>query len=241
MFLKICFAACAALEIVFVPWFLIASKNGRCTKSQILKTICATLFVASGVLALIIAGNRTDYAKYIIIGLALCWCGDFLLHLEYRLPVFAAGGLFFLAGHVYYVMAYCRAISVFFPQTKFWNRQELVACAAIIVVGLVALRILGVKFSPIYFAGAPYIAMLAFMLTKAASLGIRCVAAGVENAPIICALLISGAFLFVVSDMMLAVNSLRKPRPPYIYKIICIVTYFSAQLLLASTIFVIFA
>lgn len=41
--------------------------------------------------------------------------------------------------------------------------------------------------------------------------------------------------------MMLAVNSLRKPRPSYGYKITCIVTYFTAQFLLASTIFVISA
>ena len=41
--------------------------------------------------------------------------------------------------------------------------------------------------------------------------------------------------------LMLAVNSLRKPRPSYGYKITCIVTYFTAQFLLASTIFVISA
>lgn len=72
---KICFGIAAGLEFIFVPWFLKASRNGRCTKSQILKTICATLFVAAGVLASVIAQNRSDYAHYILIGLLLGWCG----------------------------------------------------------------------------------------------------------------------------------------------------------------------
>ena len=80
---KICFGIAAGLEFIFVPWFLKASRNGRCTKSQILKTICATLFVAAGVLASVIAQNRSDYAHYILIGLLLGWCGDFLLHLPF--------------------------------------------------------------------------------------------------------------------------------------------------------------
>lgn len=152
---KICFGIAAGLEFIFVPWFLKASKNGRCTKSQILKTICATLFVAAGVLASVIAQNRSDYAHYILIGLLFGWCGDFLLHLPPKLPFTLSGGL--------------------------------------------------------------------------------------DNAVIMCILLVGGAFLFALSDMMLAVNSLRKPRPSYGYKITCIVTYFTAQFLLASTIFVISA
>ena len=43
---------------------------------------------------------------------------------------------------------------------------------------------------------------------------IKAVAAGLDNAVVMCILLVGGAFLFALSDMMLAVNSLRKPRPP---------------------------
>lgn len=222
---KICFGIAAGLEFIFVPWFLKASRNGRCTKSQILKTICATLFVAAGVLASVIAQNRSDYAHYILIGLLLGWCG----------------GLAFLAGHVFYIYAYCLAMKRFFPDAPFWDKRELIACAIIIVIGVAAIRLLGVKFSPLYIIGVPYVAMLAFMLVKAGSLGIKAVNAGLDNAVVMCILLVGGAFLFALSDMMLAVNSLRKPRPSYGYKITCIVTYFTAQFLLASTIFVISA
>ena len=225
---KICFGIAAGLEFIFVPWFLKASRNGRCTKSQILKTICATLFVAAGVL-------------YILIGLLLGWCGDFLLHLPPKLPFTLSGGLAFLAGHVFYIYAYCLAMKRFFPDAPFWDKRELIACAIIIVIGVAAIRLLGVKFSPLYIIGVPYVAMLAFMLVKAGSLGIKAVNAGLDNAVVMCILLVGGAFLFALSDMMLAVNSLRKPRPSYGYKITCIVTYFTAQFLLASTIFVISA
>ena len=104
---KICFGIAAGLEFIFVPWFLKASRNGRCTKSQILKTICATLFVAAGVLASVIAQNRSDYAHYILIGLLLGWCGDFLLHLPPKLPFTLSGGLAFLAGRDNYSYRRC--------------------------------------------------------------------------------------------------------------------------------------
>ena len=169
---KICFGIAAGLEFIFVPWFLKASRNGRCTKSQILKTICATLFVAAGVLASVIAQNRSDYAHYILIGLLLGWCGDFLLHLPPKMPFTLSGGLAFLAGHVFYIYAYCHAIKRYFPDAPFWDKRELIACAIIIVIGVAAIRLLGVQFSPFYIIGVPYVAMLAFMLVKAGSLGI---------------------------------------------------------------------
>lgn len=179
---KICFGIAAGLEFIFVPWFLKASRNGRCTKSQILKTICATLFVAAGVLASVIAQNRSDYAHYILIGLLLGWCGDFLLHLPPKMPFTLSGGLAFLAGHVFYIYAYCLAMKRFFPDAPFWDKRELIACAIIIVIGVAAIRLLGVKFSPLYIIGVPYVAMLAFMLVKAGSLGIKAVNAGLDNA-----------------------------------------------------------
>lgn len=188
-----------------------------------------------------IAQNRSDYAHYILIGLLLGWCGDFLLHLPPKMPFTLSGGLAFLAGHVFYIYAYCLAMKRYFPDAPFWDKRELIACAIIIVIGVAAIRLLGVKFSPLYIIGVPYVAMLAFMLVKAGSLGIKAVNAGLDNAVIMCILLVGGAFLFALSDMMLAVNSLRKPRPSYGYKITCIVTYFTAQFLLASTIFVISA
>ena len=122
---KICFGIAAGLEFIFVPWFLKASRNGRCTKSQILKTICATLFVAAGVLASVIAQNRSDYAHYILIGLLFGWCGDFLLHLPPKLPFTLSGGLAFLAGHVFYIYAYCLAMKRYFPDAPFWDKREL--------------------------------------------------------------------------------------------------------------------
>ena len=57
---KICFGIAAGLEFIFVPWFLKASRNGRCTKSQILQTICETLFVEEGIIARSIDTKRHD-------------------------------------------------------------------------------------------------------------------------------------------------------------------------------------
>lgn len=236
---KVLFAACAVLEIPLIPWFLKASRHGRCTKSQILKTTCASLFVFAGVLACVISNNRSEYAHLIMIGLLFGWCGDFLLHLPPKAPVLISGTLAFLAGHIFYICAYCVAMQSFFPEHPFWVSKEIIACFILSAVGLITIRLFKVKFSPVYFVLLPYVLMLTFMFVKASVLGFASVSAGLDNCVAMCILLVGGAFLFGVSDFMLGVSALRKPAPSYAYKVICIITYFIAQFMLASTIFII--
>lgn len=236
---KILFAVCAVLEIPLIPWFLKVSRHGRCTKSQIIKTVCATLFVLAGVLACVISNNRSEYAHLIIVALLLGWCGDFLLHLPPKPPFLISGALAFLAGHLFYIYAYCVAMNHLFPEHPFWVGKEIIACLVFTATGLVAMRLFKVKLSAIYLALLPYVLMLTFMFVKAGVLGFAAVNAGLDNSITMCILLVGGAFLFGVSDFMLGVSTLRKPAPSYAYKVICIITYFMAQFMLASTIFVI--
>lgn len=237
--LKVLFAACVALELPLIPWFLKASRHGRCTKSQILKTACATLFVLAGTLACAISGNHGEYARLVMVGLLLGWCGDFLLHLPPKAPVLISGTLAFLAGHIFYIYAYCVAMRNFFPEHPFWVKKEIIACLVLTAVVLVTIRLFKVKFSVAYIVLLPYVLMLTFMFVKASVLGFAAVRAGLDNCVAMCILLVGGAFLFGVSDFTLGVSNLRKPAPSYAYKVICIITYFAAQFMLASTIFVI--
>lgn len=241
MILNLFFAALAALEFILVPYFLDASKGGRSKKSQILKAVCSTLFLAAGILACVISGNNTDYAKYIVIGLALCWCGDFFLHPKQKNFIFIIGTLFFLAGHVYYICAYSTAISTLFPQASFWDWREFIVLILAAVAGIVAVILLKVKINSIFFVGVPYAVILILMLIKACSLGIRTVTAGLAKDTMICFLLIVGAVLFAVSDVMLAVNSISKQGQSIKYRKISIVTYYISQFLIATTNLLIFA
>ncbi|MBQ2775727.1 MAG: lysoplasmalogenase [Clostridia bacterium] len=241
MILNLCFAALAAAEFILVPYFLEASKDGRSKKSQILKAVCSTLFLAAGILSCIIVGNSTDYAKYIVIGLALCWIGDFFLHPKQKNFIFIIGALFFLAGHIYYICAYCTAISALFPQASFWDWREIIVFVLAAAAGIVAAKLLKVKINSIFFVGVPYAVVLLLMLIKASSLGIRALTAGVARDSVMFLLLIAGAVLFTVSDVMLAVNSITAHGQSIKFRRISIITYYIAQFLIATTTMIIFA
>ena len=62
MALYVAFALCCVAEFVFVPWFLKVMWPNASKKSLLLKMICASLFVAVGVLSIYIADNHTEYA-----------------------------------------------------------------------------------------------------------------------------------------------------------------------------------
>ena len=100
------FAAAAALEFVFVPWFLKAMWPEKTRKSLLLKMVCATLYVCMGVCAALISGNKSLFAQFMLAGLMLGWVGDFFLHAGKKLVFFILGLVSFLTGHLCYLCAY---------------------------------------------------------------------------------------------------------------------------------------
>lgn len=225
------------LEFVFVPLFLKASWPKKTKKSLILKMICASLFVCAGFLAVTISDNTSDFAKLVITGLIFGWLGDFFLHVSDKPICFLIGLLSFLGGHIFYICAYSRAIEQYFNGTGFFNPVEI--CAFILVFGAAVIYAvtrkmrLGAALIPV----SVYTATLVAMLIKASSLGLRILFSyGQIMYPVlVCVMLIFGALQFVISDALLAImqfSGRKKNRP---MKIINIVTYFAAQILLACT------
>jgi len=226
-----------ALEFVFVPLFLKAAWPKKNKKSLVLKMICATLFVCMGFLAAKISGNTSDFAKLVILGLIFGWLGDFFLHVSEKSFCFLIGLLSFLGGHIFYICAYSRAISNYFPGTNFFAPAEAAAFALIfggaVIYAVVQKMRLGAALIPV----SVYTAVLALMFVKAASLGLRIAfRPGTVQLPIlVCLMLMAGAFLFMTSDALLAVILFNGQKKNRVMKIVNIVTYFSAQALLACT------
>jgi uncharacterized membrane protein YhhN len=233
---KILFALSIALEFVFVPLYLKAIRFERSIKSLRLKMICSTLFVATGVLAALIAGNQSVFAKLILTGLAMGWFGDFFLHAKEKQSFFLVGLLSFLGGHLLYIGAYCVAIKQVAPGASFFDLVESIAFAFIFGVIVVWAVTTNLSLGPSGLPVTVYTAVLIVMFVKAGSLGIRLVMESEAQAAIICAILIFGALQFLISDSLLGIIKFAGQKNNYKMKIVNIVTYFLAQNLLASTI-----
>lgn len=103
-------AAAASIGcVVFAFLFMKAYKQEKYSRAFWLKGAAALCFVALALILLPHSGNRA-YAKLLLIGLALGFCGDELLALRFVVPkfhdlFFAAGAGAFAAGHFFYMKA----------------------------------------------------------------------------------------------------------------------------------------
>ena len=240
MFWKILFIMTVAAEFVFVPLFLKFSWPKKCTKSLIFKMICSTLFIVAGLLAMKITPNHTVYAKLILWGLALGWLGDLFLHIDTtKMWVFGLGLFSFLAGHIFYIFAFQRAIMLHYIQYRFFRWYEIPAI--LLIVGLFALYAWRKQIKAKLIMAIPvalYALTISAMLVKALRYCIGEWQWGTNDHMVMIFVTVAlGAVLFVLSDASLGLILFAgkdKNRP---LKWFNIGTYYAAQILLASSIF----
>ncbi len=236
MLLWILFAGCFVLQCFTTPLFLKLSWPTRSMKSLTAKMVSATLFVSVGYLSVNIAGNKSDFATTMIIGLLLGWIGDFFLHSD-RNTFFGIGFVSFFAGHIAYITAYVRALNTFEGYNNF-NTIEIIAFVVLVAVALYVFKRFKLEFSIKFlkYAVIMYTAILISMFIKATSLGVNFMLNGGEKGILALLVLSFGSLLFLLSDATIGIlmfGGQKKNRP---LKIFNIVTYFAGQMLLASSI-----
>ena len=238
MALWVMFGICLVVEAVCTPWYLKALWPQKCTKSLILKMVCSTMFVSIGVLSMVISDNFSNYAIIMLVGLVFGWIGDYFLHAKPSDVYFVTGFVSFLIGHIFYIVAYVKALPKLFSDYKMFNISELVIGTAILVVAFVVMKVLKMKMAPkIVGVGIwIYFIILTFMFTKATALGYQQWQSGAEGGLLAFVVLTLGSFFFVLSDASLGVIMFGGQKKNYPLKIFNIVTYFWGQIMLASSI-----
>ncbi len=239
--LKILFILTILLECVTVPMFLKYYWPNKCKQSMLFKMLSASLFVLCGFLAMKISGNNTPYATLMIVGLIFGWLGDLFLHwLKSRMVIFAVGLVAFLTGHIFYIIAFQKAIEKTYPGAAVLTWYEILMAIAVVggifIMLLVKNKIKGQEL--MVFGAVVYGLILITMLTKAARFVIGEVVHGTNDHMVgIFFTILVAAILFVTSDLLLGYIIGFKKDGKRILRIINILTYFPAQILLACSIF----
>ncbi len=238
MALYIMFSLCCVLECVFVPWFLKVMWPNPSKKSLLLKMICASLFVAVGVLSIYIADNHTEYAYTMLLGLVFGWIGDFFLHVNTTKTCFGIGFTSFLIGHIVYIVSYIRALGNIFPDYPKISVLEICLAVSLCVIALVCYRKLGLNMPGVFvkLSMGSYFVILDIMFVKATVLGVNYLISGGAHGVIPLLVLSIGSLSFLLSDVVLGIIMFGGQKKNYPIKIFNIVTYFVAQVLLASSI-----
>ena len=233
------FAAAAALEFVFVPWFLKAMWPEKTRKSLLLKMVCATLYVCMGVCAALISGNKSLFAQFMLAGLMFGWVGDFFLHAGKKLVFFILGLVSFLTGHLCYLCAYISASRHLFPEKKAVSPVSFAMVALLFAAGALFARRKKMHFGRRLVPVILYALTLMAMLVLAWALGLRILLAGHAGALQNSLVLAAGALLFFISDSLWASVNFTRDRKNRALKNANIITYFAGQMLLSSTILLI--
>ena len=243
--MKVLFILCVVLEVALVPLFLKFYWPDRTKKSFATKTACSLLFCLCGVLAVKITGNNTLYADYMLWGLVLGAIGDLLLHsLTKVIYPFVVGVLAFFTGHIFYIMAFQQAIYATYPGSSFFEWYEILAVVLIevlIAVYVIIRKTYKTKAHLVALATI-YGAMLMAMLAKAARYVIGEIAYGTNDHMVMITItVLLGALLFFISDFIL-IFILKSDVPiKRSMRVVNIVTYYIAQVLLASSIFFVYS
>lgn len=229
---------CCGLEFVFVPMFLKAQWPTATKKSLLLKMICASLFVAVGVLSMYAANNFSTYAYMMLCGLIFGWLGDFFLHVKSSSVTFGIGFTSFLIGHIVYITSYIKTLSAMFPEYRQINIIEIAVVVGVVLFAAVISKKIDVNM-PGWFTKISmysYLVILLVMLVKATALGINTVAYGVSNGVWALLTLFLGSLCFTLSDISLGVIMFGGRKKNYPLKKFNLITYFIAQVLLALSI-----
>lgn len=154
--------------------------------------------------------TRTPYHQWLIVGLTFCMIGD------YTLQWFIVGLSFFLTGHIFYIVAFMR--------TKQQRAPLAIKLAVTLYAGLMIWWIAGTVLA----TGDTVLALAVIAyITVIATMGITSFRTGSPLA-------ISAAFLFILSDSILAID--RFITPLTIAHSGVMLTYYGAQLLFALSI-----
>ena len=225
--------AFSVICLAVMPFFLVEQKTPS-VRSLILKMICASMFLLTGLAAAKKAG-MSPYARFMLLGLLCAWFGDLFLHIQgkAKVPCQVIGVLAFLAAHVMYLLAFGRELRRVSPETKMFTPGAAVFVAAVLVFYTVIVFATKTKLHPALLGLYGYAVFLTFMCFTALRLSAIVFPANAFGAT----LLGTGAILFVLSDGSLGILMFNKKlKTNFPLKIFNIGTYFVGQLMLAATI-----
>lgn len=187
----------------------------------LIKSLTSAGFVILGLINLIFAlRSKTTHQKFAIImaiGLVFAMLGDIILEIE-----FIIGAALFAIGHIFFFVAY--------STLRKFNIKDLIIGACIFVpVTLVIL------FVPIFDFGGTLmqIVCIVYALIISAMVG-KAITNLIHEKNILNILIVVGSLLFMFSDLMLLFNVFA--HVPRIFGILCLATYYPAEIVLAYSI-----
>ena len=211
----------AILSLVLAAAFIYYEHGKKYVPAVVLKGAASLAFVLLGILGWKLNGSP-DYGKYVVIGLILGCVADVLLNLRFVFEkagqkIFLVGILVFLAGHVLYLVS-------LIPQCAYvWAYLIAGAVLTYFILKWIFSKITAKKAFKIF--GIFYIGAVVMM--TCVSLGVLITNPGTRSF-----LFFMGALLFLVSDIVLILNTFGS-ESKFSLRITNLSLYYLGQILIA--------
>ncbi len=221
------------LQLIFVPLFIKSGWPESKKSTLLIKMVCSTVFVGYALYGILSCGAGFDsrYRLFVFVGLILGWAGDIFMTFDPFLKgrpkavsdgVAVLGGVFFLAGHIFYIAA-------FIKEGKGFGAVFFITFIAVMLALAVVKKVLKLNLGKFTVPVVIYAVMLDIMFSSAINLGVN---AGTQ------ALMLTGAgaLLFLSSDFTLGLKIFDGERFNTLpVRTVYIATYYIAQMLIAAS------
>ena len=202
--------------VVTVVLVVRAELKGNRQQIYALKPLSTLLVIAVALLSLLTPNAQPSFTLWVTLGLVLSLGGDVALMFESN-KAFRMGLIFFLVAHIVYCIAFTLPNGV--------HSQDLITGAVLLALAVVVLMYLWPGLGSMQGPVIVYVLVLCLMVNRAASTFF-----GDAFTTTQAWLLTVGAVLFLLSDLMLAINRFRHP---FEANRLSLFLYYGGQLLIA--------
>ena len=227
-------------EAVFAVLFIKAGYPESTKKGFCFKMIASSVFVLNGLLSYRMSSHGGS-SIYLMSGLALGLFGDIFLTFDpfirnrqsKRLSTFfiVLGGLFFLAGHVFYMLAFLQKLRA---DSALDVTVFCISALSVVVGFALVLLLLKVKLGKFAVPVLIYAVVISCMFAMSACLALKVY----RGSPQLQILLFAAPLLFIISDSSLVLKFFDKERfDTLTLRSVNLGTYFCAQMLFGYIIY----
>lgn len=206
------------IPLLAITVFLLIRAQFRSEQRQVFffKPLSTLLVILVAALSLRTPGVKIGYTAGVLVGLILSLGGDVALMFPSG-KAFLAGLVLFLLAHIAYAVTFT-LFNGFYP-------GDLISGGALLALAVVIYRYLEPGLGKIKVPVIVYVVVISFMVNRAISAFF-----GTTFGPTQAWLMVGGAILFWISDLMLAVNRFRRP---FKHHHLSLAFYYGGQLLIA--------
>jgi uncharacterized membrane protein YhhN len=183
----------------------------------IVKPLSTLLVITMAMLSFWQPTHNWTFSVWIVIGLLFCLGGDVALMFQVNIKAFRIGLVLFLLGHVAY--------STVFTLFGIFSIWDIAVVGVLLILGLGFFRLLSPNLGSMKIPVILYMVIISIMLNRAFAAFMNPSLAKTQGT-----LIVLGALLFYISDIILAANRFWKP---WRYHRISLAFYYAGQLLLA--------